>query len=229
MEGYINFNNGNFDPSTLASQTSSVIMCAVLLDISPSIYSYEAAMNTATQDVFMQELKNSHRAQDIVVMGVTFNEKVTFLSGFQPIKSLKDDYLVVNASGRGTALYSAVNQTLKNISKYREDLELQGIDVKTNIFIITDGADNQSLNSDVKEINQFITDLKKNEAWATTFTFTMYGVGNESTFRNSCTEMGLDTSKVLTTIGADPKEIRNMMGVVSKSISSSSNATSVNF
>lgn len=230
MEGFQNFNSTNFDPNQLAQQTSAVIMIAVVLDKSPSISNYVVEMNNAMRDVFMQELKNSHRASDIVIQCTEFNETVTFKSGFQPIESLHDDYLSVKASGSGTALYSAVNQTLQNISAYRTDLELQGIDVKTNVFIITDGEDNSSNFGEDKVIRTFIDNLKRNEVWANTFTFTMYGVGRSASFTQSCSDMGLDSTKVLTTIGADAKSIRNMMGVMSQSASSSSkNTGSVTF
>jgi uncharacterized protein YegL len=226
MEGFQNFNSTNFDPNQLAQQTSAVIMIAVVLDKSPSISNYVVEMNNAMRDVFMQELKNSHRASDIVIQCTEFNENVTFKSGFQPIENLHDDYLSVKASGSGTALYSAVNQTFQNISAYRTDLELQGIDVKTNVFIITDGEDNSSNFGEDKVIKTFIDNLKRNEAWANTFTFTMYGVGISTSFTQSCSDMGLDPTKVLTTIGADAKSIRNMMGVMSQSASSSSKNTS---
>ena len=222
MEGFQNFNNQNFDPNQLAQQTSSVIMIAVVLDKSPSISNYVNDMNLAMRDIFMQELKSSHRASDIVIQCTEFNEAVTFKSGFQPLEHLADDYLAVKPSGNGTALFSAVIKTLTNISTYRTDLELQGIDVKTNVFIITDGQDNSSNRGDDIKVATFINDLKTNEAWANTFTFTMYGVGNDSSFTQSCKDMGLDPSKVLTTIGANAKDIRDMMGVMSRSASSSS-------
>ena len=79
MEGFQNFNSTNFDPNQLAQQTSAVIMIAVVLDKSPSISNYVVEMNTAMRDVFMQELKNSHRASDIVIQCTEFNEKACMM------------------------------------------------------------------------------------------------------------------------------------------------------
>lgn len=42
-------------------------------------------------------------------------------------------------------------------------------------------------------------------------------------------DMGLDPIKCLSTVGATAKEIREMMGVVSKSASSSNQQVTVNF
>lgn len=138
METFTNFGSSNFDPNQIATQTSSVILTACILDESPSIYTFEDNMNVALEEVFMDELKNCHRADDIMIQCTTFNENVRFKSGFQPINNLPNDYLNVKGKGRATALYDAVNQTLANVIAYRNDLEAQGIDVRTNIFIMTD-------------------------------------------------------------------------------------------
>jgi uncharacterized protein YegL len=230
MEGFQNFNTQNFDPNALAHQTTSVIMFIGVLDISPSIRSFESDMNTALRDVFMQELKNSHRKDDIVIKAITFNENVTHKSGFMPITSLQDDYLEVKGSGGGTALYQAVLEALVHANKYREDLEDQGIDVRTNITIITDGVDNQSPNSAPLAIRQIIDNLRSNEAWSSSYTITLIGVGKAADFTDAAKEMGLDPTKSLVTIGTSAAEIRKQMGVVSQSVSSSNTSnTAVTF
>jgi uncharacterized protein YegL len=229
MEGFQNFNTTNFDPNTLANQTSSAIMFIAVLDVSPSIYSFEDSMNTVLEDVFMKELKNSHRKDDIVIKAMTFCETVEHKSGFMPILNLDDDYLKIRNTGRGTALYQAVYEALKHAMEYRTDLEDQGIDCRTNICIVTDGRDNESGSDVPKKIKQLIQDLRANEAWASTFTITMIGVGQASYFEEACVEMGLDPKKVLTTIGTSASEIRKTMGVVSQSVSSSSASAVITF
>lgn len=229
METFQNFNAQNFDPNSLANQTSTAIMCVVVTDVSPSISNYVDAMNTASRDVFMSELKNSHRKNDILIKNITFCEKVEHKSGFLPILNLQDDYLDVKPQGRGTALYQAVDEAVSHAVSYREDLEAQGIEVRTTIFIITDGEDNSSSLQSLNSIKAQINALRSNEAWASTFTINMLGVGNEPTFRRACIDMGLNPDKCLSTIGATAKEIRAQMGVVSQSVSSSAGAATVNF
>lgn len=229
METFQNFNAQNFDPNSLANQTSTAIMCVVVTDVSPSISNYVDAMNTASRDVFMQELKNSHRKNDILIKNITFCEKVEHKSGFLPILNLQDDYLDVKPQGRSTALYQAVDEAVSHAVSYREDLEAQGIEVRTTIFIITDGEDNSSSLQSLNSIKAQINALRSNEAWASTFTINMLGVGNEPTFRRACIDMGLNPDKCLSTIGATAKEIRAQMGVVSQSVSSSAGAATVNF
>lgn len=230
QEGFQNFNTGNFDPNSLANQTSTAIMCVVVTDVSPSISSFEDDMNTASRDVFLNELRTSHRKNDILIKNITFCEKVEHKSGFQPILNIPDDYLDVHNQGRGTALYQAVDEALKHSIQYREDLENQGIEVRTTIFIITDGQDNASHPGSLQSVKDQVEKLRQNEAWASTFTINMLGVGDEPPFRRACIEMGLNPDKCLATIGATAKEIRAQMGVVSQSVSSSSGGnTTVNF
>lgn len=231
MEGFQNFNNSqNFDPNSLASMTSTVIMFIVVNDVSPSIHSYEDTMNTVARDVFIQDLKNSHRKNDIVVKAITFCEKVEHKSGFMPILNVPDDYFDVKNQGRGTALYDAVSQALEHAISYRKDLEDQGIEVRTAIFISTDGEDNASDRSSLTKIKTMVEELRRNEAWANSFTINMLGVGNPSYFEDACDQMTLDHKKCLVTVGNSAGEIRKQMGVVSQSVSSSSGtAATVNF
>lgn len=228
-EGFVNYNNANYDPNQIAQQTSSVILNVVILDTSASISSFKDIMNQTTNEVFMQELKNSHRKDDIMIQGIEFDKDVRFKSGFQPITSLDDKYLEITNLGPATALYAALLQGLKSTISYREDLEAQGIDVRTNIFLLTDGSDNQSTRQDLTELNQLITSLKTREEWIASFTISMFGVGDAGTFTQSCKDMGLDPTKCLSTVGTTAKEIREMMGVVSKSASSSNAAVTVSF
>lgn len=229
QEGFVNFNNANFDPNSLANLTSTVIMFIVVTDVSPSIASYVNEMNSAAREVFMKELKDCHRKNDIVIKGIKFNENVEHTSGFTPILNLPDDYLDSAPSGNATALYQAVLEGLEAAKAYREDLEDQGIEVRTNIFIITDGEDNRSPRGASDKVKAIVEELRRNESWANSFTINMLGVGNRNYFEAACTEMGLDPSKCLVAVTATGGEIRKQMGVVSQSVSSSSSQTVVNF
>lgn len=230
MEGFQNFNTGNnFDPNSLANMTSTVIMFVVINDVSPSISSYAKQMNEITEEVFMKELKNCHRKSDIVVKGIDFCDAISHKSGFMPILSLPDDYLHVVPQGTSTALYDAVLIGLDNAIEYRKDLENQGIEVRTCIFIVTDGQDMCSSNDATVKIKKIVEELRTNEAWISSFTINMLGIGEERYFKDSCIKMGLDPTKCLVTVGNSASEIRKHMGVISQSVSSSSSSTTVSF
>lgn len=232
MEGFNsfqNYNTVNFDPSQVANTTSSVIQFIVVLDVSPSIQSYVNDMNNALEELFMKELKNSHRKDDIMIKCITFCEEVEDKSGFMPIVNLQDDYLKVYPKGIGTALYDAVLSSLEQTIKYREDLEDQGVDVRSCIFIATDGEDNHSTFKSPAQINTILQNLRQKESWINSFNITMLGIGNKSSFQHSCDVMGLDHTKCLVTTQDTAKDMRGILGVVSQSVSSSSQQQTVSF
>ena len=224
-----NFNSPNFDPNEMANQTSSVIMFQLVSDISYSISDYEDAMSEALEDVFLRELKGSHRKDDIVLSNIKFGEEVHFDMGFTPILNVPAGSLAIKGSDDRTSLYRAVKQALTSSMAYRQDLEAQGVDVRTNICIITDGDDNYSTDADLADVNDLIKKLRKNEAWAQSFTITLIGVGQQANFKAAVVAMGLDPVKCLVEIGTSAAEIRKMMGVVSQSASSSAAAGAVQF
>lgn len=228
-EGYQSFGSANFDPNQMANLTSSAIMFVVVLDVSPSIRDFAQDMNLAAREIFMRELKECHRKDDIIIKGITFCDIVEHKSGFLPIVNLQDDYLDVTPTGSGTALYQAVLEALDSAVSYRADLEGQGVDVRTCIFIITDGADISSKANVPAQIRKKVEELRTNEAWVASFTINMLGVGKESVFRAACVEMGLNPDVCLSTIGKSAAEIRKQMGVISQSVSSSSKAATVSF
>lgn len=229
QEGFQNFNQQNFDPNSLANQTSTVIMFCVISDNSISVQSYSTAMNTAARDVFIQELKNCHRKSDIVVKNIVFGSDVQHKSGFLPILNVPDDYFDIDPVGRSTSLYQAVLEGLEHSMKYRADLEDQGIEVRTSVFISTDGEDNSSPAGATGKIKAIVQSLRSNEAWAGSFTINMLGVGNAANFRQSCINMGLDPDKCLVEVSTSAGDIRKQLGVVSQSVSSSSAGSTVNF
>lgn len=229
-EGYDAFDSGNFDPDDILNSTSSVTLFTIVFDRSGSVSSFLKTMNDAMQELFMVELKNSHKAQEIMIKLITFDDVVEHKSGFRPITTLPNDYLEVPNTGGSTALYKATLEAFEHMEQYRKDLEDQGADVRSNIFIMTDGGDNACYNRENEKVKAHVEALKQNEAWINSFTVTVLGVGSyRQTFENACTEMGLDHTKCLVTTGTAAKDIRNVMGVVSQSVSSSTAATGVTF
>jgi uncharacterized protein YegL len=178
-------------------------------------------MNMAMSDVFMHNLKNSHRKDDIVISCTVFNENVEHRFGFMPINNLQNDSLSIKGCGRGTAIYDAMLEVLENTMNYRQSLEDQGIDVRSNICLITDGEDNSSKPSSAGKIKDIIAKLRKNEAWAKSFTITVIGVGGKANYENACIQMGLDPKVCLVEVSTSADAIRKQMGVVSQSVSSS--------
>ena len=211
----------NFDPEEI--QTEQTINIVLVVDVSPSIQGYEDELNAGLNE-FYETMQKSHVAEQIMVSTLTFNEKVKVVNGFQPILNINQaDF---HGHGCATALYDGTLAGLQNALKYRDDLKQSGVQVKTLLFVITDGMDNNSSNPPymVKEI---IGDLMKDEANMFTFDSILFGVGQDDHyFTEAKEEMGIQH---IATVGTTGPEIRKMINIISSSVSQVSNNQSVSF
>lgn len=230
----LNLNFHNYNPEDI--QVEETINCVFIVDESPSIRSYVKDLNFAFND-FVQTMQQSHVHDRLFVSIVTFDENVRVKSGFQPIIGVPNTQFI--PQGMGTALYNAVEIGLKNAIEYRENLENTGINVKTLIFVITDGEDNSSnFGNDTSlagrerkaaAIKQILDDMAAKESSAFSFTSILFGVGSSNSFERAKNLMGIQH---LAKVGQSGAEIRKMINFISSSISKSSSGTNpidVNF
>jgi uncharacterized protein YegL len=204
----------NFDPDQV--QVEETINAVFVVDKSPSVNSYIGDLNNAFND-FIQTMQQSHVHDRLFVSIVEFNENVEVNKGFQPIVGIPVTTFV--PSGRGTALYDAVAAGIQNAVEYRNNLENSGINVKTLLFVITDGEDNSSQRGSALAVKEKLAEIKKDEAKAFSFTSILFGVGNQANFENAQKEMGIEH---LGKVGQTGAEIRKMISFISSSISKSS-------
>lgn len=203
----------NFDPEQI--QVEETINAVFVIDVSPSIQSYVADLNSAFND-FVQTMQQSHIHDRLFTSIIEFDDQVTVRSGFQPIVNIPAT--TFTPKGGGTALFDAVAAGIKNAMDYRTNLEQTGINVKTLVFVITDGEDNSS-HIRPSVIKQTIDDILSTEANAFSFTTILFGVGTESYFKRAKQEMGFQH---LAVVGNTGKEIKKMISFISSSISKSS-------
>lgn len=203
----------NFDPEQI--QVEETINAVFVIDVSPSIGRYESELNAAFND-FVQTMQQSHIHDRLFTSIVEFDERVRIRSGFQPIINVP----VTNfhAQGNGTALYDAVASGIKNAMDYRNTLEQTGINVKTLVFVITDGQDNSSSISP-RAIKTILDDILASESNAFSFTTILFGVGPVQYFQSAKDQMGFQHMAV---VGNTGKEIKKMISFISSSISKSS-------
>lgn len=219
--GSLNFNN--FDPDQI--QVEETINAVFVVDVSPSVSSYIRELNAAFND-FIQTMQQSHVHDRLFVSVVEFDDQVYIKSGFQPIIGVP--VTTFKPQGGGTALYEAVAVGIKNAIDYRTNLENTGINVKTLIFVITDGEDNSS-NITASKVKTELEAIAKNEASAFSFTSILFGVGSAANFERAQKAMGIQH---IARVGQTGAEIRKMINFISSSISKSSsggNPVDVNF
>lgn len=210
----LNLSFNNFDVNNI--QVEETINAVMVIDVSPSIGGYVNDLNSAFND-FIQTMQQSHIHDRLFVSIVEFDESVRVRSGFQPIVGVP--VTTFTPQGRGTALYDAVGAGIKNAVEYRENLENTGINVKTLVFVITDGQDNSSARGAAQKVKDSLIDIKSNEANAFSFTTVLFGVGNSTSFEQAKEDMGID---ILGKVGQTGAEIRKMISFISSSISKSS-------
>jgi uncharacterized protein YegL len=217
MNEFDNFDLGltfnNFDPDKI--QVEETINCVFVIDVSPSVGRYIDDLNNAFND-FTQTMQASHVHDRLFVSIVEFDEDVRVRSGFQPIIGVPVTTFV--PQGRGTALYDAVISGIENAIEYRENLENSGINVKTLVFVITDGEDNSSATNAAQKVKSSLKAIKDNEVNAFSFTTILFGVGTQAHFENAQIEMGIEH---LAKVGDTGKEIKKMISFISSSISKS--------
>jgi len=217
----------NFDPEEI--QTEETINAVFVVDVSPSISSYNDELNESF-NAFVNEMQQSHVSDRLLVSTIEFCDTVDVKTGFQPISNIP--YTNFTPKGYGTSLYDAVNVALKNAIDYRKSLEDSGVICKTLLFILTDGMDNTSKSGADVEVKQTITDFLTNEKNVFTFESILFGIGkaNEHYYKEAKDNMGIKNLVTVDT-GNSPEEtakaIRKIISFISASISASSSGQSI--
>lgn len=212
----INFTN--FDVNNI--QEAETINVVFVIDKSSSTNRFINDLNN-TLNEFLHEFQRSHVASKMLISVIEFNDKIDVVSAFQPISDLKD----FNVQPYGcTNLYGAVLAGLENAVQYRKDLENNGISVKTLVFIITDGEDNEGV--DPSLVKQKIDEIYQDESNCFSFTVMMFGLGDEANFDEAREKMGIKP-EMLGKLGATAKDLRKMVSFISSSVSSSANGQNV--
>ena len=212
----INFTN--FDVNNI--QEAETINVVFVIDKSSSTNRFINDLNN-TLNEFLHEFQRSHVASKMLISVIEFNSNIDVVSAFQPISDLKD----FNVQPYGcTNLYGAVLAGLENAVQYRKDLENNGISVKTLVFIITDGEDNEGV--DPSLVKQKIDEIYQDESNCFSFTVMMFGLGDEANFDEAREKMGIKP-EMLGKLGATAKDLRKMVSFISSSVSSSASGQNV--
>ncbi len=210
----------NFDPEDI--QTDETVNCVFVVDLSPSVQSYVADLNHAFND-FIAQVRQSHLADQLLVSIVEFNEKVWIETGFQPASHVPAINFV--PCGGGTALYDATLRGLKHAVDYRQTLAVSGINTKTLLFIITDGEDNSSTIG-AAVVREALNKIYADERNTFSFQSILFGVGSAAYFQKAQVDMGIQH---LASVGTSGSEIKRMLGLISRSVSSTANNKAITF
>lgn len=224
----LNFNNFNVEDIDMGE----TVNVTILIDNSYSMKDYEVILNDEI-NLMVNKFKKIHQAPKIYLSMGTFGQTVKVLTGFQPIVNVNVPKFTPDEGA--TKLYDGCKEFMINIVKQQQDAMGAGIQSKNLLFIITDGEDNDSTFNSASEVKKMITYLMKDEKTAGSFVAMMCGIGNPTIFKNAQDAMGINKLFVVDPHKSEKeieKELMNVIGIFSQSISSASSApagTSITF
>lgn len=207
----------NYDPNKV--EVEEVINAVFAIDCSGSISPCVKDLNNALNE-FTERMQKSHAKDKLFVSRVDFNSVIEVAHGFKPISELQTVDLGSKVNGPhsgSTKLYEGVKTALKNALDYRASLEQGGINVKTLLFIITDGEDNASPSGSAAEVKKMIADLQREERNIFSFESILFGVGASGDFQIAQRDMNIHH---LAQVGTTADEIRKMINFISSSVTS---------
>lgn len=224
----LNFHNFNIEDIDMGE----TVNVTILIDNSYSMKDYETILNGEI-NLMVSKFKKIHQAPKIFLSMGTFGQKINILTGFQPIANV--NVPVFQPSEGETKLYDGCKEFMINIVKQQQDAMRAGVQTKNLFFIITDGDDNASTYDSASEVKKMITHLMKDEKTAGSFVAMMCGIGERTIFENAQDKMGINKLFVVDPSKSEKeveKELMNVIGIFSQSISSASTSpagTSITF
>lgn len=119
-------------------------LATIVVDISSSVSAYRVDIENTIKAI-VSSLRNSPRAEHLMVRILLFNSSVTELHGFKELANINEsDYDgSIHPSGM-TALYDATHGGIDATISYGKTLADSGYPVNGIVYIITDGDDNAS-------------------------------------------------------------------------------------
>jgi len=175
-------------------------------------------LNKAANE-FVEKMSNSHVKDRLLISTIVFGSNVKVLTGFQPVTEVEEFKLKPNEGM--TALYGAARVALDKAIDYRDSLLKTGVKAKTILFVITDGENNSSPDSDAEYVKNKLKDLNKEEQNIMTFSSVLLGIGDSDSFKKAFEDLGFHA---IAELGDD---IRKAVSIISSSVSSVSNGQNI--
>lgn len=219
--GEINgFSFSGVRPEKLGSTEYTLV--SLVLDKTGSVSGFANSLLDVKKDI-IAACRQSPRANFLLFRNTEFNTSVDEVHGFMELKQIDESkYPVPNCVG-GTALFDATFSAIAATNLYAKDLNDNYFGVNAIIFVVTDGDDNSSIETEASiaaEIRRGV----ENE-WLESIQVILVGI-NAAQYRNKLEKFNRDAglSKYIDVADASPNKLAKLAEFVSKSISSQSQA-----
>lgn len=203
-------------------------LVSIVLDTSGSVDPFLSDL-VKMVNAIVEDCKKSPRKENLLVRLVKFNNSVEEVHGFIPLQNISKYMESDFRCGGMTALYDAVYSSIGGALGYAKTLVDQDFDVNGIIYIITDGADNQS-SYGPDSIKQKIVESKKDEV-ISSLTTILIGINTQEASNAGYLQIFKDDAEL--TQFVDIGNIRSgtlahLGGMISKSISSTAGSVGSN-
>lgn len=120
-------------------------LVTIAADVSGSVFGFIRAIEKCISEIVTAAAR-SPRADSLMLRVVAFDDKLTEIHGFKPLMECPpDSYRRALSAGGTTALYDAAHNAVGAMTGYGTQLTSHDFDVNALLFVITDGADNASV------------------------------------------------------------------------------------
>ena len=124
--------------------SNEVTLAMNIIDMSGSMGPHAHDLIQAYNSDYLQAMRDSTAADDILVSTILFNDRVELLHGYLPLNDAPPLTRSRYAPSSSTALYDAVAGGLTNMVLYAQQLRQSGVMVRCIIIVYSDGGDNAS-------------------------------------------------------------------------------------
>ncbi len=193
--------------------SNEVTLAMNIIDMSSSMGSHAGDLIRAYNADYLEAMRGSTAADDILISTILFNDQIELLHGYVPISDAPPLTRTIYAPSATTALYDAVAGGLTNMVLYAQQLRSSGVMVRCIVIVYSDGADNASRQR-AKDVRRAAEELLKHEIYTLAYVGFRSGGITEQGLRSMAREIGFP--EVLMA-GLSHQELRRIFHLVSMS------------
>jgi hypothetical protein len=127
-----------------ALATNEVTLAMNIIDMSGSMAPMADDLIAAYNDSYLEAMRGSASAEDILVSTVLFDSQISLLHGYLPLRDAPALTPSTYRPGGTTALFDAVAGGMTNMVLYAQQLRQSGVMVRCVLIVYSDGDDNAS-------------------------------------------------------------------------------------
>ena len=223
LPGASNFRFSAVRPDVLGATEYTLV--TIVVDTSSSVVDFAAELLACVKAI-IDACRKSPRADNLLLRLVSFNTDITEVFGFKTLRDIDAQAVSVFRPQGATALFDASFDAIGATEQYAKLLYDQEFDTNAAVYVITDGADNQSRVAKPSSIAAKILGMRQQEQLESIVSV-LIGVntkelGVQNLLNRFANEAKFD--QYIDAGDATSANLAKLAGFVSKSISSQSQA-----